>query len=389
MKRKIVLFYSLVSIVLCQFEIIPISNGLSEITRERLWPVFKGGAITINKQEVIIPDQSSLYIQRRLEPQEYTRINLKRHNQEYFTVFEATANDELFAYSVVGSDGRFYIFERKRKTGEVQGPVLRHGPTADRMFLLKHNRLVATGAYRPELLNYLAKYRGDSLEEQRKNNKEKFDGLYINHKAHTLTVYDKNLTEIDSGNIINRTGDNARAYESLYLTHAVDVTKDEILYLIDNDQGYVVEKYTSLTRFESSFNIVNPKFKNLPPVMTFNDMMDLRSKAGAYSVPYALYEKEGYLLTCFFQAPVRHETVTPPYYYDISTEQGELLYSGELEYPFLCEDDGQKIFLYVKREGGWFEDDEHYLVGATMQDFLNGQVNKSSIDASIAGLRKE
>lgn len=389
MKIKTGLLLFLASIALCQYEVIPVSNGLSEPGRDRLWPVLRNGSITINEQEIIIPDESNLFIQNRLAPYDYTNINLKRHKRDSFTVYQVTANKTLFAYGVLGDDGRHYLFERKRKTGEVQGPVLRHGTTLDRMFLFEDNKLVVTGAYRPELIQYLEKYRGDSLEEQRRNRKAKFDGLYINHKAYTLSVYDKSLTEIDSGNVLDRTGDNALAFQGLFLTHAVDINKDEVLYLIDNDQGYVVEKYTGLTKFASSFEIKNPRFKKLSDVLTLEDLKELRSKDRAYSVAYALYLKDNYLFTCFFQAPIRSEQTKPPYYYDISTEKGELLYSGKLEYPILCEDDGDKIFVYVKHEGGWFEDDEHYLVGVTVQDFLKGQVNKASIDASITGFRKE
>ena len=389
MKKGTVVLLFIAMVAFGQFEVISISEGLSEKTRERLWPVFKSGAITINTQEMIIPDQNSLYIQSRATPNDYTKINLKRHKADYFTVYEATANDEIFAYAVVGSDGRFYIFERGRKTGAIQGPVLRHGLTAERMFLLEGNKLVATGAYRPELIYYLDLYKSNSIKDQIKNAKKNFDPLYINHKAYTLSVYDKYLTEIDSGNIIDRIGDNARAYEGLYLTQAVDITRDEVLYLIDNDQGYVIERYTDITVLDSSFEVVNPKYKKFPAVMTMKDMVELRLQDRAYSVPYALYHKEGYLISTFFQAPVRFGDIRPPYYYDISSESGKLLYSGELEYPFLCEDDGDKVFLYVKHEGGWFEADKHFLVGVTVEDLLKDRVSKATIDASVNNLDKD
>ncbi len=388
MRQLTIIILSFVTIALCQYETIPVSKSLSKKTLDRLWPTFKGGAITINKREVIIPDGSSLYIQNRIKPDDYTRVDLKRHGADVFTVYEATANDEIYAYTVAGSDGRFYIFERGRRTGAMQGPAIRHGAAAERMFLLKNDKLVATGLYRPQLIFYLDLYKDDSIQKQIKYAKENFDPLYLKHKAYTVSVYDKYLTEIDSGNVINRIGDNARAYEGLYLTLAVDIADDETLYLIDNDQGYVVEKYSNLTKIDSSFEIINPNFKTLPDVMTLGDLDELRSRAQAYSAPYALYHKKGYLLTAFFQAPVRFRDVQPPYYYDISTINGESLTSGVLEYPFLCEDDGDKVFLYVKREGGWFQDDLHFLVGVTIEDLLTGAVTKATIDASIESLER-
>ncbi len=381
---RIILVFTFTVIGFGQFEVIKISDGLSEKTASRLWPVFKGGAITINKNEIIIPDGSNLYIQNRSAPFDYTKVNLKRGSNDYFTVYQATANKELFAYAVVGSDGHYYLFERKRKTGEVQGPEMRHALTADRMFLLKDKRLLATGLYRPQLEDYVRKYRSGPISEQKKNTKEKFDPLFLKYKAYTLSVYDKTLTEYDTGNVIDRIGDNAIAFEGLYLIHPVDTAAGEVVYLIDNDQGYVVEKYTGITQFDSSFEVKNPKFKKLPDVMTIDDMDDLRSRKNAYSVPYALYHKKGTLVSCFFQAPVRFDPVLPPFYFDISSLRGELLFSGQLEYPFLCEDDGEKLFLYIKQEGGWFESDRHFLVGVTVQDILNGKVKKENIDTSIS-----
>ncbi|MBC8192137.1 MAG: hypothetical protein ISR87_08110 [Candidatus Marinimicrobia bacterium] len=383
MIKKSLCFMFLAVLAFGQFEVIRISEELSGQTRSSLWHVFKSGAIIINNTEVIIPDKSSLFLQGRSAPHDYTRIDLRRYKSDSFIVYKVTANNNIYAYSVLGGDGRRYIFERKKKTGEIQGPVLRHGLVAERMFLLEKNNLVATGAYRPELMGFLDRYMKGSIEEQRKNAKEKYDPLYENHKAYTISVYDNDLNEIDSGNVIDRTGDNARAFEGLFLTIAVDLAKDNVLYLIDNDQGYVVEKYTNLTKFDSSFEIKNSSFKKLPAFMTMKDLDDFRAKNRAYSVPYALYEKDGFLMTCFFQAPEYFDPIDPPYYYDISTVAGETMHSGVLDYPVLCEDDGNKVFFYVKQEGGWFEDDLHFLVGVTTDDLLKGLVSKTSIDASI------
>ena len=371
-----------------QFEVIKISEELSGETRDRLWHVFKSGAIIIGRTEVIIPDKSNLFLQRRSDCSDYTTIDLRRHKSDSFTVYKVTANRDLYAYSVLGGDGHRYLFERKKKTGEIQGPELRHGKGGDRLFLLENNNLVATGSYRPELMGFLDRYKKGSIEEQRRNTKEKFDPLYQNHKAYTISVYDENMMEIDSGNVIDRTGDNARAYEGLFLTLAVDLAQDGVLYLIDNDQGYVVEKYTNITKLDSSFELKNSNFKKIPKYMTMEDLQDLRSKDRAYSVPYALYEKDGLLITCFFQAPVYYEAIKPPYYYDVSTITGEQLHSGVLEYPVLCEDDGDKVFFYVRRAGGWFEDDLHFLVGVTTDELINGKASKMNIDKSIESYNK-
>lgn len=382
--KRIIFLFCVVTAAWCQFEVIKISDGLSGKTANYLWPVLKNGGVTVNKHEVIIPDGSSLYIQNRKPPFDYTLVNLKHAAGDVFTVYRATVNKDVFAYAVVGGDGRRYLFKRERNTDEILGYAMRHGISAERMFLLQENRLLATGLYRPALIEFVDRYKNESLAEQRKNAKTNFDPLYKHHKAYTLSLYDQSMKEIDSGNVIDRTGDNARAYEGLYLTHPVDTAKGDVVFLIDNDQGYVVEKYTEYTCFDSSFEIINRSYKKLSDNLTLNDMAALKIKDRAYSVPYALYEQKGMLFCSFFQAPVWFEEIEPPYFYDILTQEGEWLSSGKLEYPLICEDDNTKIFAYVKHEGGWFESDQHYLVGMTFQDFIEGRVTNESIESSVS-----
>ena len=123
--------------------------------------------------------------------------------------------------------------------------------------------------------------------------------------------------------------------------------------------------------------------------MTQEALQAFRKKAKAYSVVYALYPKEDYIITSFYNAPKGRDKPEPPYYYDIMTLSGEVVSSGELEYPILCEDEGDKVFLFVQKAGGWFEEDEIYLVGFTIQDFLEGEAEKSVIDHAIARLRQK
>jgi len=371
------------TVATAQFEVIEVSNDLSPRTLELLWPVYRSGAISINDNEIIYPDQGFLTIQSRQNPLRTAKISLKHKGKDFFTAYQVAANARLLFYTVVGQDGRFYLFQRDRATEQIIHAQSRHGVSAERLFLINDSLSIATGAYRPELIGYLEKYNKDSIQEQRRNRKEKFDPLYLNHKAYSISVYDKKLKEVKRGNVINRIGDDARAYEGLYITHPVDTNSKNELYLIDNDQGYVVEKYVDFVDFNNSFEIQNPHFKKLPVKLTLEDMHEMWESESRYSVPYALYVKGDQMLTAFFQAPIRHGDVKPPYYYDLCTLSGEHLSSGELPYPFLCEDENEKLFLYVKKEGGWFEDDTHYLVGVTMADLISGKVEKSTVDLSI------
>ncbi len=105
-------------------------------------------------------------------------------------------------------------------------------------------------------------------------------------------------------------------------------------------------------------------------------------------MPYCLYNKGNYIITSFFQNPEWRGPVEGPYYYDIINLQGELVSSGTLDYPIITEDNCEKIFLFVKIEGGWFEDDEVFLVGVTIEDIIKGVISKGSIDESVARFKE-
>ena len=55
----------------------------------------------------------------------------------------------------------------------------------------------------------------------------------------------------------------------------------------------------------------------------------------------------------------------------------------------LCEDEKDKVFLYVKKNGGWFEEDQIYLVGLTIEDFLQGKAKKEVVDKLISEYRED
>ena len=75
--------------------------------------------------------------------------------------------------------------------------------------------------------------------------------------------------------------------------------------------------------------------------------------------------------------------MSAPFFYNITTTEGKVIYSSTLDYPVIGEDTGNKIFLFVKKSGGWLAADEHYLVGLTLDDLKQGQGEKKQIDRAI------
>jgi len=383
-----IVLIALVDIAQCGFEVIPVTGSLSDRTTKNLWPVFCNGAININSNELLIPDGTRIYIQERKSPYDHTQVELKRNSKDSFTTYELCSDKNVISYTVLAGDGRYYLFKRSRVNGAIYGPVPKHG-LADRMILLPDGKVLASGIYRPRYVNYLDLYDDESQGYQTERSKDMFLSLYTTDKAFTLTIYDQSMTLIDSGNVLNRIGVDAQVFERFYVKHPMDVTDDNTVYLIDNSDGYLVKRYSDLNKLDYTFKISNDKFLAIPHNLNENDLTGLREQEGSYSVAYSLYKKGDYIITSFFQNPAMGGNVDPPYRYDISRTSGELCSSGALEYPIICEDDDNKIFLFVQIDGGWFSEDEIYLVGITIQDLLTNNVSKQDIDNSIAEFKEK
>jgi len=387
MFRSLLSMAFLVNYALSAFEVIPISGALSANTREYLWPSFTNGAITVNDHEIIIPDGSHLYIQSRTAPYNYTEIEFNNHNKDSFTIYETCENDNYYGFTLLAGDGRYYLAKYNKHTGEFIGPEPKHG-LVDRMIILPNNNIIATGLFRPSYVEYLDRYDDNTQRFQTQLSKDKFMELYSTERAFSLAIYDDKLNLIDSGNVINRVGENAQVFERFYIKHPADYTVEGNIYLIDSNDGYVVERYNDLKHHEYSFTIENKNFMRIPYSLTQEDMNGIRKIGNSYSVPYVLYQKQGFIVTGFFQNPEYRGRVNGPYYYDVCTLQGVHTATGILDYPILCEDGGDKIFLFVIKDGGWFQDDLLFLVGITVTDLLTGQVSRELVDSSIESFEK-
>lgn len=384
MTKGILLIAMLARLGLCEIEVIPITGELSDRTLDILWPVYANGGIVVQQKELFMADGDNLYIQSRQAPADNTHESLKRHKDDALAVYDICVDAKNIYYLAVNKrEGLCYLYKKNRRTGEVSQPVSKHWHM-DRMLKLPKSNILASGIYRPGSVKFMAKHYDFTLPDRDQPLKDKIDTFFLEVKAFTLAIYNEDLVLVDSANTIDRVGENVRAFERLYIIHPVDVTSTGEILLIDNSDGYVVEKYVPPYRTNTSFQVMNGHFINAPEEMSMEKLHSIRKQNAAYSVPYALYIKDSRIITGFFQAPVRGEDVEPPYYYDISTFEGELIASGQTYYPILCEDEGDKVFFLVEKDGGWLEEDQIYLVGLTIEDFLQGKAKKEVIDKLIS-----
>lgn len=381
--KSILVLTMTTSLLYGEIEVIQVQGEFSSWTKKYFWPALSSGSINIDSDKIIIPDINSLYIQSRDNSNDNTRVLYELDNEKQFKIKRILVKDSKYYFTIFADDARFYLYKPGMQGEAALGPVSKHG-NDQRMLSFSNNKFIATGAYRPAFVSFLDKYDDESYGKQSELSKKKFHELHLNNKAFSIAVYDTNFNLVDSLNTIMRTGENAVAFDGLWTKHPIDIDEGGTLYFIDNDGGYTVERIDSEGKRLTDISISNRSFIRIPDVMTLDLEIQLKNTSNAYSEAYALYLKEGKVLTSFFTASKNMGIPTPPFYYDIVTASGKHLFSGSLDYPIITEDDGDKVFLYVKREGGWFEDDKLFLVGLTVQDLLDGSAQKENVDRAIA-----
>lgn len=371
-----------------EIEVIKINADISEISKKYYLTSFKNGGIVIDKDNIYIPDNNIIFIQSRKNKNENTRVEITIHGESTFHIYKLLISKEKYVMLSLFPDGQFYLHSSKRNSNEELGLISKHGGLG-RIIELKNGDILVSGIYRPMYSRYLKKYDNNSMSGLSLEAKRKFDELFKEHEAFSITVYNQELVIIDSANTIKRHGENAREFEGLFLDEPLDVSESGEIYLIDSDQGYVIEKYTSDYDHKEDIKIENQEFTPIPRNLTEDKARETREKKNTYSQVNALYIKGQYMITSFNRAPNMREAPRPPYYYDITNLTGRsVIQSGELDYPIICEDDGEKVFLFVFRNGGWLGEDEMYLVGLSVEDILAGKAEKETIDRAILRYKK-
>lgn len=388
MKVLIVLFFLWYGVLLAEVDVIKVSGKLNEDVSEFIWPALASGGIYIDNKSIYISNGSSVYVQSRTDNKDYSYINIEIDGHNYFRISRIHINRKYVYLNLNYIDGKFYLCRLSRETNEIQKLIKKHAYN-DRMLQYRDGRIVSGGFYRPNYADLLSKYDDESTPGKTKEEERQFTVFYESEVAFSLSIYDENLSLIDSANFLNRIGEDARAFDGLYTKHPMDFDEFENLYLIDNSGGYVVEKYNSSLKQDNAFDIMNESFQPVPRNLTMLQRDNLRSKNNQYSLVYALYVKGDMVITSFCESYFGRRAPGPPYFFDVTTKEGEHIGSGKLEYPIISEDQGENIFLLVVVDGGWFDDDEIYLVGMTIDDLLAGKGQAKNIEQAIEVYTRE
>ncbi len=386
--KRICLFVLLPATLFCEPEIIRITGDLNSRTETYMWPALANGGIYMDSINVYISNVNSVYIQSRANPAENVKdeINIKGVGGINITAIHVSNKDYFITY--LGGDGRVYLLKKDRFRNSYVGPKLKHG-NLNRLFQDSRGNVLVGGNYRPQYVKYLDLYDDETAGGPTEISRSHFKKLFQETRSFTLSVFDDSLALVDSANIIDRFGDDGENYDHLYLNVPIDVSSKRKIYLIDHDLGYIVEKYSGKLKLEKTYSIKNAAFKSIPSPLTKGLKVSYGRKPNAYSIVYALYLKSGYIITSFHGSTTGRDLPAPPFYYDIINTNGELVKSGRLAYPIICEDESDKVFLFVRHPGGLFGKDQLYLVGLTMKDFFEGRAEKHEIDVAIKEYEKD
>lgn len=364
-----------------QPEVIRITGTLKDETVKYFWPEKANGGMCIDTGWIYIPDGNTIYIQSR-HSKDHHRDTVRIKGRDEFNIYKMHKTKHIFYLNTFWPNGRFYLYKHTPKTETNSGLVPKHG-SPGRMFNLSDGRLLVSGNYRPFFRDALDLYQESASTSYMSYIKQNLKKYYLSSKSFTLTFYSDSLKLVDSLNIINRVKEDGYAFDRMWTKQAIDVDSGGTIYLIDNDQGYVVEKYASPDSEPDAIKLVNDNFKPIPRGLTEASISKLKSHPNSFSMAYALYLKNDMLVTSFHQNATGRTLPGPPYEYDITRLDGQKIASGSLAYPIITEDSGEKVFLYVLRDGGWFQDDKLYLIGLTVEDILNGSAEKHEVDLAI------
>lgn len=368
------------SVMSSEIEVVRISSDLNAHTKTYFWPAKTQGGIYIDDSEISIADGNKIYIQRRGSTH-HKWISVKVNNKDDFKIYGILKAYNKYYLNSIWGNGRFYLSVHDM-TGVNTSPLVSKHGSPGRMFSFKKDHVLVSGNIRLGYAKALDKYDTNSTFDNNIN-REKLVELYRTSRSFTLSVYTKNLKLTDSLNVIEREGVDGELYDRLWPSQGVDIDDSENIYLVDNDQGYVIEKYSSPYSCAKEVEVENRMYKPIPKNLTPHMMTELQQKPGTYSMVYALYVKGGYLLTCFYQNSTGRELPSGPFGYDVTTLEGQAVLSGSLHYPVIAEDTGNKVFLYVARPGSWFKQEEMYLIGLTLDDIANGLAEREAIDRAI------
>lgn len=296
-------------------------------------------------------------------------VSLAVNSRTYACVYNNPANGR-YRIGVFDNNGNKLIVKRPHHTGHASYKV----------FSQQEGEIIYLVS--PHLSGYekaLDLYDENSMTPSQYSS-DKFDAFFRENKALTIWKHDEKLELVDSTDVISRTGVDLKEYLQLYDNQAVDQDKDSNIHLIHSSNNYLIRSYSPSLQLEKEFRCENDDFNPIPNTLFIGDAKRLKSKQGNYSIFYALYSINDWLVTSFYQNPEGWERPEGPYYFDIHSKDGEKRTSGQLPYPFFGRDDEGNMYLYVMKESDtWLGDDEYYLVEISIAELIAGKVSQSFV----------
>ena len=366
-----------------EINIVELSGDLSDNTKQRMWPNMAGQGIVVTEDKVFIAHDDALYVQSRSNKHEHELINLKQYDKQNIKVKSIYIQKESLLYQArVENELLYNTYKYCFKNGLWDGPI-RRPLNPGKLHDIGEGKLAMSGNMRPGQLLEYAHYallnrdgKWDEIEIQQQT-------FYKTAQTYFMSIYDTSFTLVDTFDRIDRQGEDIRYFERLYMAYPFDLDNDKTIYLVDNSDGYQLEKWSAPYSDHQRFKLENSAFKPIPYNLSEAMFNELKTKSAAYSTVYVVYVCGGDILSGFYQAPVYQTPVLGPYYFDITSLEGHQEASGEMDYPIVAKDDTDRLFVYAVLPGGWFSHDRLFLVGLTVQDLVDGKAKKIYLESKL------
>ena len=339
------------------------------------------GSICITKNEIFVGGKKYNYI---IEPgKRLVRKFCGISNIKTGAVSLCSDDSLLVAHSFNPENGYYYLQILNRKGELISNSIKHHPGTGNLFFNQADSTIVISGLHFTRYCEMLDKYDEESFTPS-KQSKRGINNFFSSNMAYTLTKYDFNLTLIDSANPIERRGQNYRGYSNLYLHEVFDMDTLNNIYTIHNSSNYLIRKYSYNFELLFEFNAENENFIHIPDKLTGAKGNRMFNIPGTYSLIYTLKYIKNMIFISFYQNTNGWERSYGPFYYDLYTNDGDVIATGRLPYKVVSKDNLGNLYLLVKQNAkNIFYDDKYYLISITVNELLQNEISKSSLEREI------
>jgi hypothetical protein len=369
----------------CGHQIYELNDKLFDDYKYGFWHHARTGGVVVYKNKIYTVHENKLVAQHLFNKEKVFEVNVAlKKNSSYFANSVIVADEHAYVCGYYKQEALYPLCKINLTDNKIVN-IHRRSMQPGMIAPLPEGRIAMAAPYRPNQLRYTFEMLKLTMAGDYDGRDKLTENYYKDVATYALTIFDDQLNVLDTLGSIDRTGHNLRYFERSYSRTPLFVSNDNKIYVCTNDKGYAIDVYDSDLVNKRQIAIHNPSFKKIADDITHEVWDEIKAKDGVYSSVYYLWSQGDLLLSSFFVAPKYFDPISPPYYYDITDKNGDIVSSWQSDHPMLVHGENNESFFYVEQEGGWFESNRHFIVGLTMQELLDGQGKTKALETIVKG----